>query len=71
MQVGDRVFLHSYDGFRREVFIKESGVTRPDFDGLTCYKTNEGSFFYMKSEVGTGRYYNVGNRSFWLTRSRN
>lgn len=66
MKVGDKVALFSHDGFRRFLTITETGIPS-GVNNLTCYKTNEGSTFYMKPESSTGKHYN-GNRAFWIRR---
>lgn len=66
MKRGDRVSLFSHDGFQRYLTIASVGDPSGLNDGLTCYTTNEGSKFYMKPELFTGRHYNAGDRNFWI-----
>jgi hypothetical protein len=65
MKVGDQVALFSHDGFRRFCIISKSRVPST-FDGTPCYETTDGTLFYLKPELGTGRHYNVGNKAFWI-----
>lgn len=69
MKSGDRVALFSHDGFRRFLTIAATHIPS-GIDSLTCYKTNEGSTFYMKPDLSTGRHYNVGNKAFWIVAPR-
>lgn len=63
MKAGDKAALFSNQGFVRFVTIKQSGV---DSGRGKCYTIDNGSFFYMKSEVGTGRMYSVISSKYWL-----
>jgi len=65
MKVGDRVALFSHNGFRRFGTISKVGIPS-GLDNRTCYELTDGSKFFMKPELGTGRYYNVGNKAFWI-----
>lgn len=65
MKIGDKVALFSHDGFHRFEFISESGVPS-GFGKGSCCKTSSGALFYMRSELNTGRMYNVGNQAFWI-----
>ena len=67
MKVGDRVALSSHNGFCGFGTISKVGIPS-GLDNRTCYELTEGSRFFMKPELGTGRYYNVGNKAFWITR---
>jgi hypothetical protein len=65
----EKVALFSHNGFRRFLFITEEGLPSGLNNGLAAFRTDEGSLFYMKPELNTGRHYNVGNKAFWVIRS--
>lgn len=71
MRIGDRVSLFSDSGFQGFLTIVEVGVSSGLGDGLTCYKMNDGTLFYMRPEIRTGRHFNVGNKAFWIVASDN
>ena len=69
MEIGQKVQLHSHDGFRRFVTIDRI-ITVQDYklDFIPCYETNEGLAFYMTPDPETGNRFNVGNKAFWISK---
>ena len=50
---------------RTERIIKKSVPSGLVDDRLSAFVTESGARFYMKSELGTSKHYNVGNRAYW------
>lgn len=68
MEIGQRVSLHSHDGFRRFVTINRIAVFQgSEFALRFCYETNEGSEFHMTPDPETGRRFNVSGKDFWIS----
>jgi hypothetical protein len=68
MNLGDLVELHSHDGFIRFVDIVGIGIPDTFVGQKPCYRIPENDLFYMEPELGTGKYYKVGDRTFWIMR---
>lgn len=72
MEVGQKVLLKTYDkpdivAVTTDVGIPSGINNRPAFQVYVNNERMKGySLFYMEPEPGTGKFYNVGNKAYWV-----